>query len=231
MNNKFGELIRLRRLEKDISLRKLAERTDISFSHLSKLERGEHTPSKDIIGELSVALDLSEYDLLILAGYQTDAEMLFWTRVYTNVILDKRFLDKYGAKDVTIYQKDDFSLDAIKMRNNYIHGGLEDDELREIISEHFLNIASNNPQQVIRKTNKIVTEVREELGKEYLEWIALADRLMEEGYTPEAVYERIEQYEDIMIKLRGIVYNQDLKEPYLKKYSKIEQELRDFKGE
>ncbi|WP_449355647.1 helix-turn-helix domain-containing protein [Virgibacillus natechei] len=67
--NKIGKFIKKYREEKEMSLRALSEITGISFSHVSKIERGEHTPSKETISIIANKLDLDENELLIMSGY------------------------------------------------------------------------------------------------------------------------------------------------------------------
>jgi len=62
-------VIKKYREEKEMSLRALSEITGISFSHVSKIERGEHTPSKETISIIANKLDLDENELLIMSGY------------------------------------------------------------------------------------------------------------------------------------------------------------------
>lgn len=69
MSKELGEYIRLSRTEEKISLRKLEDLTGISFSHLSKIERGEYKPSREFVEIISNALDLDEDICMIKAGY------------------------------------------------------------------------------------------------------------------------------------------------------------------
>ena len=69
MFKSFGELLRTTRKEQKISLRKLEELTEVSFSHLSKIERGEYKPSRETVEIISEALELDEDVCMISAGY------------------------------------------------------------------------------------------------------------------------------------------------------------------
>ncbi|WP_188858923.1 helix-turn-helix domain-containing protein [Oceanobacillus indicireducens] len=72
-DNKFGEFIKAYRTkEKDMNLREFAKLTGISYSHLSKIERGEHVPSKTTISMFADALGLEKDKLLLLAGYVSE---------------------------------------------------------------------------------------------------------------------------------------------------------------
>lgn len=67
--NTFGTIIRNARLSKDLSLRDLSKIADLDYSFIGRLEKSESSPSRATIEKLSKALDISEKDLLISAGY------------------------------------------------------------------------------------------------------------------------------------------------------------------
>ena len=58
-----------RKRNNDMSLRNFSKLTGISFSHLSKIERGEHNPSKTTLDIISEAIDVDKDELYIMAGY------------------------------------------------------------------------------------------------------------------------------------------------------------------
>lgn len=69
-DNKFGEFIKAYRTEeKNMNLREFSNLTGVSFSHLSKIERGEHSPSKSTVSMIANALSLDKNKLYLLAGY------------------------------------------------------------------------------------------------------------------------------------------------------------------
>lgn len=67
--NEIGNFIRQYRKKKNITLRELSKDTDVSFSHLSKIERGEHNPSKTTLDILADQLGVDKDKLYLMAGY------------------------------------------------------------------------------------------------------------------------------------------------------------------
>ncbi len=64
----LGELIRKQRQQAELTLRELAERTNVSNPYLSQIERGLHEPSVRVLKAIAGALNLSAESLLIQAG-------------------------------------------------------------------------------------------------------------------------------------------------------------------
>lgn len=64
--NKFGEIIRQRREEKELLLRHVAAQLDIDTAMLSKVERGERNAKREHVVMLSKILDLDINELLTL---------------------------------------------------------------------------------------------------------------------------------------------------------------------
>lgn len=66
--NQFGEFVTTRRKEKEISLRGMAEKLDLSPAYWSDIEKGRRNPPNlNILGELSKILNLSqeEFDEMV----------------------------------------------------------------------------------------------------------------------------------------------------------------------
>ena len=72
MSKKLGELIRNIRQEKGISLRKLAEKVNVSFVNISYIENGRIETSKSVLRSISKALDYDLDKLLSLANTVDD---------------------------------------------------------------------------------------------------------------------------------------------------------------
>jgi len=64
--NKFGEIIRQRREEKELLLRHVAAQLDIDTAMLSKVERGERNAKREHVVMLSKILDININELLTL---------------------------------------------------------------------------------------------------------------------------------------------------------------------
>ncbi len=64
----LGDLIRKQRKQAELTLRELAERTNVSNPYLSQIERGLHEPSVRVLKAIAGALNLSAESLLIQAG-------------------------------------------------------------------------------------------------------------------------------------------------------------------
>src|SRR5205807_4648255 len=64
----LGAFIRSQRRLANLSLRQLAERTNVSNPYLSQIERGLHEPSVRVLRSIAGALNLSAETLLAQAG-------------------------------------------------------------------------------------------------------------------------------------------------------------------
>ena len=68
-SNEIGKTLKQRRLSLELTLRELAARSDISASHLLRVERGERFPSAHILRKIAKPLDFDESLLMVTAGY------------------------------------------------------------------------------------------------------------------------------------------------------------------
>ena len=64
--NKFGEIIRRRREEKELLLRHVAAQLDIDTALISKVERGDRNLKRDHVVLISEILDIDTNELLTL---------------------------------------------------------------------------------------------------------------------------------------------------------------------
>lgn len=58
-----GDRIRLVRNEKGYSIEELAHRANVSITHLGRVERGDRSPTLDILGKIISALDITFVEL------------------------------------------------------------------------------------------------------------------------------------------------------------------------
>jgi transcriptional regulator with XRE-family HTH domain len=70
----LGALIRAQRQSAGLSLRELAERTNVSNAYLSQLERGRHEPSLTVLKAVADALGVPLAALLSQAGVLDEAD-------------------------------------------------------------------------------------------------------------------------------------------------------------
>src|SRR5512135_183804 len=70
----LGEFIRTQRKQAQMSLRDLADLTDVSNPYLSQIERGLHEPSVRVLKSIARALNVSAETLLAQAGLLSDEE-------------------------------------------------------------------------------------------------------------------------------------------------------------
>jgi transcriptional regulator with XRE-family HTH domain len=66
--SELGDFIRMQRQLSQLSLRQLAELSDVSNAYLSQLERGLYQPSAHVLKNLAGALELSAEELYRRAG-------------------------------------------------------------------------------------------------------------------------------------------------------------------
>ena len=64
----FGQFIHTQRKLAKLSLRDLADRTEVSNAYLSQIERGMHAPSVRVLKALADAFTISAETMLVQAG-------------------------------------------------------------------------------------------------------------------------------------------------------------------
>jgi transcriptional regulator with XRE-family HTH domain len=101
----LGELIRKQRKQAELTLRELAERTNVSNPYLSQIERGLHEPSVRVIKAIAAALNLSAESLLVQAGVLDGSEASDDpVTVETAVNADPRLSDDQRAALMSVYR-------------------------------------------------------------------------------------------------------------------------------
>lgn len=79
MENKLGEKIKGRRIEKGLTLTELSQASGVHTTYLGRIERGERSPSAITLRKIASPLGFDERTLLQMAGYlspdETDERM------------------------------------------------------------------------------------------------------------------------------------------------------------
>ena len=65
----LGMVIKLQRIFTGLTLRELSNRSGVSSSHLSRIEKGDRFPSGHILQRIAKPLGFTESELLASAGY------------------------------------------------------------------------------------------------------------------------------------------------------------------
>ena len=100
----LGELIRKQRQQAELTLRELAERTNVSNPYLSQIERGLHEPSVRVLKAIASALNLSAEQLLVQAGVLDGAGSEAPPSVEDAVNADPRLSTDQRAALLSVYR-------------------------------------------------------------------------------------------------------------------------------
>jgi transcriptional regulator with XRE-family HTH domain len=114
----LGELIRKQR---ELTLRDLAERANVSNPYLSQIERGLHEPSVRVLKAIANALNLSAESLLVQAGVLDDIGRHAPLTVAEAIDADPRLSDEQRSALLSVYRsfvEDDQPNPARKRRRN-----------------------------------------------------------------------------------------------------------------
>ena len=69
INNDLGRIIKQQRIAIPLTLQELAAASEVSSSHLGRIERGERFPSAHILRRIARPLGFEEDELFTLAGF------------------------------------------------------------------------------------------------------------------------------------------------------------------
>jgi len=73
---RIGRILKDQRVSRPLTLQQLAAKTQVSASHLGRIERGERFPSAHVLKRMAQPLGFDENELFTIAGYlspQTDS--------------------------------------------------------------------------------------------------------------------------------------------------------------
>ncbi|MEJ7635963.1 helix-turn-helix domain-containing protein [Aeromicrobium sp.] len=99
----LGEYLREQRGQAQMSLRQLAELTDVSNPYLSQIERGLRRPSAEVLQQIAKALRISAESLYVRAGI-LDADESGARMVEDAIALDLRLTERQKTALLDIYR-------------------------------------------------------------------------------------------------------------------------------
>ena len=99
----LGDYLREQRGQAQMSLRQLAELTDVSNPYLSQIERGLRRPSAEVLQQIAKALRISAESLYVRAGI-LDADESGARMVEDAIALDARLTERQKTALLDIYR-------------------------------------------------------------------------------------------------------------------------------
>ncbi len=100
----LGEFIRLQRGFAHLTLRQLAELSEVSNAYLSQVERGLYMPSAQVLKNVAKALDLSAETLYARAGLLDDDEVEAPNDVEHAIRLDGQLTAEQKEALISVYR-------------------------------------------------------------------------------------------------------------------------------
>lgn len=107
----IGERLQLIRRERGFTLRQLAREADVSVAYLSKLERGDSSPTIDILTKIAGALRVSVAELTETSDKTKPLELHESLRAFIN-----EYNQKYPVLNEPDWQK---TLMRVRLRDRY----------------------------------------------------------------------------------------------------------------
>lgn len=99
----LGDYLREQRRQAQMSLRQLAEASDVSNPYLSQIERGLRRPSAEVLGQIAKALRISAESLYVKAGI-LDIEETGAREVEDAIALDTWLTERQKSALIDIYR-------------------------------------------------------------------------------------------------------------------------------
>lgn len=100
----LGAFLRAQREQAQLSLRELAERTQVSNPYLSQLERGLHEPSMRVLKSLSAGLNIPIDTLLARAGLLPDDDGARLGDTERAILADVRLTEEQRRSLLAVYR-------------------------------------------------------------------------------------------------------------------------------
>lgn len=99
----LGDYLRDQRRQAQMSLRQLAEKSEVSNPYLSQIERGVRRPSAEVLQQIAKALRISAESLYVRAGL-IDPDESGARMVEDAIALDPRLTERQKSALVDIYR-------------------------------------------------------------------------------------------------------------------------------
>jgi transcriptional regulator with XRE-family HTH domain len=115
----LGDTIREARVRKDLSLRELARKLDVTPSYLSDIENNRRVPAEDLLRKISKELGLDFDDLMARAGRFGDEAVRYMMRTPAAGVLFRKLAEQNAPVDV---------VETLIKRTEILAGKAEDDE-------------------------------------------------------------------------------------------------------
>jgi transcriptional regulator with XRE-family HTH domain len=100
----LGEFIRSQREQAHLSLRELAERTQVSNPYLSQIERGLHEPSMRVLKAISSGLNIPIDALLTRAGVLSTDDDEGMSETERAILADESLTDEQRNSLLAVYR-------------------------------------------------------------------------------------------------------------------------------
>lgn len=99
----LGDYLRDQRRQAQLSLRQLAEKSDVSNPYLSQIERGVRRPSAEVLQQIAKALRISAESLYVRAGI-LDVDESGARMVEDAIALDPRLTERQRSVLLDVYR-------------------------------------------------------------------------------------------------------------------------------
>lgn len=181
MENKFniGEVIKFLRDRKRYTLRDLADKSEVSFSQLSKIERGDNQPTRDTVMRLANCLDFDPESLLIMSGYAPDG-------------MQQEFMKQWQI-----------------LRNRRMHGDIKENVSEtgynyNLNSREYINKYIDSTIHVEMHKSKIFNELMENFNsinekEKVKKWLSFIDDMEERQLSPDGLLSMLEERDKLKI--------------------------------
>jgi transcriptional regulator with XRE-family HTH domain len=100
----FGEFVRAQRRLAQVSQRNLAKMAGVSDSYLSQLERGNYSPSPQVVKSLAQAFGLEPRQLYMMLGFMDQDESGGPPSVEHAIMLDERLDQAQKESLLSVYR-------------------------------------------------------------------------------------------------------------------------------